>query len=79
MSVIHEVDVMYAQLKDKINRDNDVYNTEKFPKLLEILEKYDKDSPGHALYQNESTTIWCSIWSICPTAQNASRAPKPNR
>lgn len=51
MSVIHEVDVMYAQLKDKINRDNDVYNTEKFPKLLEILEKYDKDSPGHALYQ----------------------------
>ena len=51
LPVIHEVEVMYAQLEDKIKRDNEVYNTEKLPQLLAILEKYEKDSPSHALYQ----------------------------
>lgn len=51
LSAIHDVEVMYDQLGDKIERDNEVYNTEKLPKLLDILEKYDKDSPGYALYQ----------------------------
>lgn len=51
LSVIHDVEVMYDQLNEKINRDNDIYNTEKLPKLLDILAKYEKDSPGYALYQ----------------------------
>ncbi|WP_296826834.1 lecithin retinol acyltransferase family protein [uncultured Megasphaera sp.] len=51
LSVIHDVEVMYDQLNEKINRDNDIYNTEKLPKLLDILAKYEKDSPAYALYQ----------------------------
>lgn len=51
LSAIHDVEVMYDQLEQKINRDNEVYNTEKLPKLIELLGKYEKDSPGYALYQ----------------------------
>lgn len=60
LSVIHDVEVMYDQLNEKINRDNDIYNTEKLPKLLDILAKYEKDSPAYALYQkriNDDTVL----------------------
>ena len=42
---------MYSQLEDKIQKDNDTYNTEKLPKLLALLEQYDENSAAHKLYE----------------------------
>lgn len=51
LQVIKEIESIYNELGDKIEQDNDKYNTEKLPQLLSILEKYEKGTPAHDLYQ----------------------------
>lgn len=50
-AAVQEIESMYSQLEDKIQKDNDTYNTEKLPKLLAVLEQYDKDSAAYKLYE----------------------------
>ena len=35
-AAVQEIESMYSQLEDKIQKDNDTYNTEKLPKLLAL-------------------------------------------
>lgn len=50
-AAVQEIESMYSQLEDKIQKDNDTYNTEKLPKLLALLEQYDENSAAHKLYE----------------------------
>lgn len=47
---IKEVDGYYREIEERIESDNNKYSTEKFPKLLELLENYDIGTPAHNLY-----------------------------
>ena len=51
LQIIKEIENVYNELGDKIEQDNDKYNTEKLPQLLSILEKYEEGTPAHKLYQ----------------------------
>ncbi|MDY4544297.1 MAG: lecithin retinol acyltransferase family protein [Bacilli bacterium] len=48
--VIRDVENFYAELGDKIEKDNEEYTLVKMPKLLSILEQYEEDSPAYKLY-----------------------------
>lgn len=50
LQVIRDVENFYIELGDKIEKDNQEYNEVKLPKLLSILEQYEKDSPAYKLY-----------------------------
>lgn len=50
LQVVREIENFYLELKGKIAEDNQKYSEEKLPKLLEILEQYDKESPAYKLY-----------------------------
>jgi NC domain. len=50
LQVVREIENFYLELKGKITEDNQIYSEEKFPKLLEILGKYDENSPAYKLY-----------------------------
>ena len=51
LQIIKEIEVFYDELGDKINADDDAYNTEKLPQLLFLLEKYEIGTPSHDLYR----------------------------
>ncbi len=51
LHIIREIESFYKELSDKIKADDDVYNEEKLPKLLSLLEKYEIGSPSHELYK----------------------------
>ena len=50
LPIIREIETFYNEIGEKIQADSDAYNTEKLPKLLQILNQYEKDSPAHQLY-----------------------------
>lgn len=50
LQVIKDIENFYDELGTKIKEDDDKYNTEKLPEMLEILEKYEEGSPAHTLY-----------------------------
>lgn len=50
LPVIKDIEKFYNELSDKIIKDNEIYNTQKLPKLLEMLNQFDKDSGAYKLY-----------------------------
>ena len=50
LQVIKDIEGFYSELGDKIQADDDAYNTEKLPQLLSILSQYDEGTPAHRLY-----------------------------
>lgn len=50
LQVVKEIESFYNELGNKIQEDDDKYNTEKLPELLSILEKYKEGTSGHKLY-----------------------------
>ncbi|MCB2299520.1 hypothetical protein [Clostridium tagluense] len=51
LQIIREIDFFYDELGDKIKADDDIYNTDKLPQLLSLLEKYEIGTPSHDLYR----------------------------
>ena len=51
LQIIKEIEGFYDELGDKIKADDDVYNTDKLPQLLSLLEKYEIGTPSHDLYR----------------------------
>lgn len=50
LQVIKDIEMFYDELSTKIQEDDDKYNTEKLPEMLEILEKYEEGTTAHKLY-----------------------------
>lgn len=50
LDLVREIEEFYIELKKRIEDDNFKYNEEKLPKLIEVLEKYDENSPSYKLY-----------------------------
>ena len=50
LQIVKEIESFYDELGDKIQADDDRYNTEKLPELLALLEQYEEGSPAHTLY-----------------------------
>ena len=50
LKIVGEIENFYLELKGKIEEENYIYSEEKLPKLIEILEKYDENSPSYKLY-----------------------------
>ena len=50
LQVVREIEGFYLELKGKVEDDNQKYSEEKLPKLLEILDNYDENSPSYKLY-----------------------------
>ena len=50
LQIVKEIEGFYEELTQKIQDDDDKYNTEKLPQLLSILENYEEGSPSHKLY-----------------------------
>lgn len=50
LDIVREFESFYIELKERIDNDNLKYSEEKLPKLLEVLEKYDENSPTYKLY-----------------------------
>ncbi|MFI3254498.1 MAG: lecithin retinol acyltransferase family protein [Eubacteriales bacterium] len=50
LHLVQEMETFYHTLEEKVQEDDDRYNTEKLPQLLSLLEKYEVGSPSHTLY-----------------------------
>ena len=50
MQAVSESEKFYRELTAQIQEDDDRYNTEKLPELLEILGRYEEGSTAHRLY-----------------------------
>lgn len=50
IQIIKEIETFYDEIGNKIQADNDKYNLEKFPALLEILQQYEPGTPQHEIY-----------------------------
>lgn len=50
LQIVKEIEAFYDEVGDKIQSENDEYNTKKLPALLEILGKYEQGSPEHQIY-----------------------------
>ncbi len=50
LQVIVEIETFYSELGEKLKLEDDNYNTEKLPQLLELLERYEIGTPAHNIY-----------------------------
>ena len=50
LPIIKEIEMFYSDIGQKIDSENERYNTEKLPTLLDILSKYPENSAAHNLY-----------------------------
>lgn len=50
LKIVSDIENFYVELKGKIEEQNYKYSEEKLPKLFEILEKFDENSPAYKLY-----------------------------
>lgn len=48
--IVEEIEQVYTEFRNKIEADNDLYLSEKAPKLLDILNKYPENSTAHRMY-----------------------------
>lgn len=53
IQIIKDIENFYEEIGDKIQADNDKYNIEKLPALLEILQQYEPGSPAHEIYSQQ--------------------------
>lgn len=53
IQIIKDIENFYEEIGDKIQADNDRYNLEKLPALLEILQQYEPGSPAHEIYSQQ--------------------------
>lgn len=50
IQIIKEIEGFYEEIGDKIQADNEKYNSEKLPAMLDILNRYEAGTPQHELY-----------------------------
>lgn len=50
LQIVKDIENFYDELSEKVQRDDDEYNTQKLPELLSILERYEEGSTSHKLY-----------------------------
>ncbi|MDM0459110.1 lecithin retinol acyltransferase family protein [Clostridium perfringens] len=50
LKIVSDIENFYVELKGKIEEENYKYSEEKLPKLFEVLEKFDENSPAYKLY-----------------------------
>ena len=50
LPIIRDIETFYVELQHRIEEDNFIYDTEKLPALLALLEKYEESSPVFNLY-----------------------------
>jgi len=53
IQIIKEIETFYEEIGDRIQADNDKYNREKLPALLEILKQYEPGSTEHEIYKEQ--------------------------
>ena len=53
IQIIKEIETFYEEIGDKIQTENDKYNLEKLPALLEILQQYEPGTPQHEIYMQQ--------------------------
>jgi len=49
--VVEKIEHLYLGLESEIRDDNDAFNMDKLPKMLEMLSKFEDGSPSAALYE----------------------------
>jgi len=50
MPIVQEIEKFYAELSDKIQRDNEEYSAKKLPALLKTLDEFEEGSPSYNLF-----------------------------
>lgn len=53
IQIIKEIESFYDEIGDKIQAENDKYNLEKLPALLDILQQYEPGTPQHEIYMQQ--------------------------
>lgn len=53
LSAVSQIDSHYQQLEHQIEHENDLYNHEKLPKLISLLEQYPEGSPSHKIFNKQ--------------------------
>lgn len=53
MQIVREIETFYNEIGDKIQAENDRYNREKLPALLEILQQYEPGTAQHEIYMQQ--------------------------
>lgn len=49
--IVKKIENLYMELEKEIREDNDKFNMEQLPKMLEMLNKFEKDSQSAKLYE----------------------------
>lgn len=50
MPIVQDIENFYAELGDKIHRDNEEYSAKKLPALLKTLDEFEEGSPSYNLF-----------------------------
>ena len=50
MPIVQDIENFYAELSDKIKRDNEEYSAKKLPELLRTLDQFEEGSPSYNLF-----------------------------
>ena len=50
MPIVQDIENFYAELSDKIQRDNEEYSAKKLPALLKTLDEFEEGSPSYNLF-----------------------------
>lgn len=50
IQIVKEIENFYDEIGNKIQADNDKYNLERLPALLDILQQYEPGTPQHEIY-----------------------------
>lgn len=53
IQIIKEIETFYDEMGDKIQADNDKYNREKLPALLDILNQYEPNTAAFEIYSQQ--------------------------
>lgn len=51
--IIKDIETFYDEIGDKIQKDNDLYNRERLPALLEILQHYEPGTVPYEIYSQQ--------------------------
>jgi len=52
LEIVKKIETLYLEFENEIKKDQNTFNFEQLPQMLEMLEKFPKESSSHQLYKD---------------------------
>lgn len=76
IQIVKEIETFYDEMGDKIQADNDKYNREKLPALLDILNQYEPGTAAFEIYSQQiQDSVQAQVFQLGTEAKNNLELP----